>query len=440
MNIIMKSLGEITPYEKNAKKHDETQINNVAESIRQYGFVQPIVIDKEGVIVIGHCRALAAKKLGMDKVPCVCVDDLTPEQVDALRVVDNKTNESEWDYDILSEILPDIDLSDFDFAFDDMGIGADDDIIDNTDDIMLGEQGSLARDFIAPPLSVLNSQNGEWQKRKKEWRRRINDDGASRGGASDSLLSMQSIKGAGMKSFATVSLLDPVMAEILSYWFMPKPEHGVKCFDCFAGDTVFGYVSAARGKEFTGIEIRPEQAQYNQEQFDRAGLCARCICDDGRNVKKHIPENSQDFFFSCPPYYDLEVYSDLPNDASNQASYAEFYSILDDAFTKSVDCLKPNRFAVIVASDIRNKKHGGYYDFIPDIKKTFVNAGCILYNEMILLNPVGSAAMRARKNFAQRKVTRIHQEILVFYKGDPKEIKNLFGEIEVAEINESEDE
>ena len=65
MNIIMKSLGEITPYEKNAKKHDKTQINNVAESIKQYGFVQPIVIDKDGVIVIGHCRALAAKKLGL---------------------------------------------------------------------------------------------------------------------------------------------------------------------------------------------------------------------------------------------------------------------------------------------------------------------------------------------------------------------------------------
>ena len=85
MNIIMKSLGEITPYKKNAKKHDETQINNVAESIKQYGFVQPIVIDKDGVIVIGHCRALAAKKLGLKEVPCVCVDDLTPEQVNALR-------------------------------------------------------------------------------------------------------------------------------------------------------------------------------------------------------------------------------------------------------------------------------------------------------------------------------------------------------------------
>lgn len=117
MNIIMKPLGKITPYEKNAKKHDETQINNVAESIRQYGFVQPIVIDKDGVIVIGHCRALAAKQLGMDKVPCVCVDDLTPEQVDALRVVDNKTNESEWDLTMLSDVLKDIDLSAFDLDF-----------------------------------------------------------------------------------------------------------------------------------------------------------------------------------------------------------------------------------------------------------------------------------------------------------------------------------
>ena len=85
----------IVPYARNAKKHDKRQIDNVAESIRQYGFVQPVVIDRDGVIIIGHCRVLAAKKLGMEAVPCVCVDDLTPEQVNALRLVDNKTNESD---------------------------------------------------------------------------------------------------------------------------------------------------------------------------------------------------------------------------------------------------------------------------------------------------------------------------------------------------------
>ena len=115
MNVVYKKLREITPYDKNAKKHDKTQIANVAESIKQYGFVQPIVIDRDGVIVIGHCRALAAKKLGIKEVPCVCVDDLTPEQVNALRLVDNKSNESDWDFDLLADELPGLDLSAFDF-------------------------------------------------------------------------------------------------------------------------------------------------------------------------------------------------------------------------------------------------------------------------------------------------------------------------------------
>ena len=114
MNIIQRELDSIRPYAANAKKHDATQVANVAESIRQYGFVQPIVIDKDGVIVIGHCRALAAKKLGMTEVPCVCVDDLTPEQVKALRVIDNKTNESPWDMDLLAAELPGLDLDGFD--------------------------------------------------------------------------------------------------------------------------------------------------------------------------------------------------------------------------------------------------------------------------------------------------------------------------------------
>lgn len=114
MQIEMRRLADIVPYTANAKKHDKTQIANVAESIRQYGFVQPLVIDRDGVIVIGHCRALAAQKLGMEEVPCVCVDDLTSEQVNALRLVDNKSNESEWDFDLLVEGLKGLDLDGFD--------------------------------------------------------------------------------------------------------------------------------------------------------------------------------------------------------------------------------------------------------------------------------------------------------------------------------------
>lgn len=93
MNIKNVSVKDLIPYAKNTKKHDKTQIDNVAESIRQYGFVQPLVIDKNNEVVIGHCRLLAAKQ-------CVCVDDLTEEQVRALRIVDNKSNESDWDLEL----------------------------------------------------------------------------------------------------------------------------------------------------------------------------------------------------------------------------------------------------------------------------------------------------------------------------------------------------
>lgn len=132
----------LVPYEKNTKKHDETQINNVTESIKQYGFVQPIVIDKNNVVVIGHCRLLAAKKLKMSDVPCICVEDLTEEQVKALRIVDNKSNESPWDFDFLADELAEINLYAFNFDF---GVSFDDDDteIKEREEIALNESISV---------------------------------------------------------------------------------------------------------------------------------------------------------------------------------------------------------------------------------------------------------------------------------------------------------
>jgi len=117
MDIVNISISELKPYSKNAKKHPVEQVDRVAESIKQFGFVQPVVVDKDKIIVIGHCRVTAAKKLGMKELPCVLVDTLTPEQVNALRIIDNKSNESEWNFELLAEELADLDLSDFDFNF-----------------------------------------------------------------------------------------------------------------------------------------------------------------------------------------------------------------------------------------------------------------------------------------------------------------------------------
>ena len=114
MNIKQMNVKDITPYEHNAKKHDKVQVDNVAESIRQFGFAQPLVVDKNGVLIIGHGRLLAAKKLKMKEVPVVCMDELSEDQVAKLRLLDNKLNESEWDFDLLADELDDLDFGDFD--------------------------------------------------------------------------------------------------------------------------------------------------------------------------------------------------------------------------------------------------------------------------------------------------------------------------------------
>ena len=108
-------LSEIKPYKKNAKKHDETQIKNVMQSIKEFGVVQPIVVDKNNTIIIGHCRYEAMKRLGYDELQedWVKVVDLSEEEAEKLRLLDNKLNESEWDMDLLAEDVPQLDFSDF---------------------------------------------------------------------------------------------------------------------------------------------------------------------------------------------------------------------------------------------------------------------------------------------------------------------------------------
>ena len=120
MNILTKKLEEIKPYEKNPRKNDEA-VKYVAESIKQFGFKVPIVIDKDGIIVAGHTRYKAAKKLGLAEVPCIVADDLTDEQVKAFRLADNKVAEkAEWDFDLLDielDDILDIDMESLGFEF-----------------------------------------------------------------------------------------------------------------------------------------------------------------------------------------------------------------------------------------------------------------------------------------------------------------------------------
>lgn len=408
----------LQPYERNARTHSPEQVTKIVASIVEFGFTNPILVDTSDGIIAGHGRLMAAKEIGMAEVPVIVLDHLTDAQRRAYILADNRLAlDAGWDEDMLAAELADLAADGYDLAL--TGF-SDEELGELLDDELTPPPGGggdaeppafLAERFGVPPFSILDTRQGYWQERKRRWKEVIGDNGESReetlfkAGSSESSQKMAEI--------GTVSLLDPVMAEVMIRWFCPK---GGKTFDTFAGDTVFGYVSAALGREFMGIELRPEQAALNNSRTRDVGLPARYVCDDGQNVLEHMPEKSRDMFFSCPPYFDLEVYSDDPRDASNQ-SYDGFRQILDNAFSGACRVLKDNRFAVVVMSNVRDKR-GFYHDICGDIRAIMARNGLALYNEIVLVNSVGSASMRAGKYMQSRKVARTHQEVMVFYKGE----------------------
>ncbi len=451
MEIIQKKLKDLVPYQFNNKKHPEKQIDLLINSIKDFWFTQPIVVDENNIIIIGHARTEAAKRLWLDTVPVIVKSDLDPVAIKKLRILDNKLSDlAEWDKENLKIELEDIGDQDLTDLFDDLNL-------DMEDDPYKWGSGILNDKFWVPPFSMLDTRQGYWLERKRTWKDLIQDEGESR----QETLFKKMTTGAGKKisAIGTVSILDPVLAEIMIKWFCPK---GGKTFDTFAGDTVFGYVSSHLGHSFKGIELRPEQARLNNERTREKGLDAEYICDDGQNVLKHFEENSRDFYFSCPPYFDLEVYSDDPKDASNQGSYAEFLQILDNSFTGAAKVLKNDRFAVVVMSNIRDK-NGFYIHIVDDIKRIMQKNGLRLYNDIILINSFWSAGLRANNAMRNRKVVKTHQnvmvfykwsdllelesefadtretikfheDILVFYKGDPKNIQATFWEVEMEDM------
>lgn len=226
---------------------------------------------------------------------------------------------------------------------------------------------------------------------------------------------------AGM-SLTGTSIFDPVLCEVVYNWFCPAD--GI-VFDPFAGGSVRGVVAEMLGRHYIGIDLSEKQVDANQMNADKLGVCPAWHCDDSRNADKYIPDGSADMVFTCPPYHNLEKYSDHPLDLSNM-NYSDFLEAYGDIIAVACRKLKDDRFAVFVVGDIRDSK-GAYRDFISETKRLFQNEGLFLYNENILLEQYGTAPMRAANNFVRRKTTKVHQNVLVFYKGEIKAISDVFG-------------
>lgn len=416
---------KVKPYERNPRRNDNA-VDAVAASIREFGFRQPIVVDRDGVIIVGHTRLKAAKKLGMKEVPVLVADDLTEEQVKAYRLADNKTGElAGWDFAGLEEELEaiaDIDMSLFGFES-----------LDDIEDKAEWERGAkginLSDKYLFPPFSVLDGRSAKWLDRKKQWHYIIGSD--SRNGRGEGLI------GEGMRRLAKLtssslngtSEFDPVLCEILIRWFCPP---GGKVIDPFSGGNVRGVVSMFLGATYHGVDIRQEQVNANYDSLEtvrREGnetnetISPRWYCGDSAGIDTILGgEAPFDFFLMCPPYGDLEKYSDDPNDLSNMP-YGKFIQSYRDIISKTVSLLADNAFCAVVVSDIRDKK-GMYRGFTMATNDAFQSCGCHFYNDVVKIDPVATGAIRADGQFSSgRKVVRTHQNVLVFVKGDPRKIK-----------------
>lgn len=273
------------------------------------------------------------------------------------------------------------------------------------------ESNSLREKYIEPPFSVLDAKTASWQKRKKKWR----------------LLGIESEVGRdthtihlssdGYKendnAYGYTSIFDPVLCELMYNWFCDK---GGVILDPFCGGSVRGVVAGYSGYSYVGIDIREEQISSNIEQRDRI-LGERnnvsYICNDS-NIELDNTNGSFDMIFSCPPYADLEVYSDKKGDISNM-NYEDFLVAYKSIIKKSCEKLKDGKYAVFVVGEVRDK-NGNFYGFVPDTIRIFLECGMKFYNEAIYLQPIASASMRANGNMKSKKLAKIHQNILVFKK------------------------
>jgi len=223
-------------------------------------------------------------------------------------------------------------------------------------------------------------------------------------------------------SLTGTSIFDPVLCEVIYNWFAPKD--GI-VFDPFAGGSVRGVVAEMLGRHYIGIDLSQKQVDANQMNADKLCVAPAWHCDDSRNMDSYIPDGSADLVFSCPPYHNLEKYSDHPLDLSNM-NYSDFIDAYREIIAKSCAKLKDNRFAVFVVGEIRDSK-GAYRDFVGQTKRLFMDQGLCLYNDSVLLEQYGTAPMRAGLVFgSRRKTVKVHQNVLIFYKGNIKAIPDVF--------------
>ncbi len=290
-----------------------------------------------------------------------------------------------------------------------------------------------------PPFSILNTISWDWQRRKDEWENVIQDSTLGRDVKRYNATPTNTFSARGIeaKPAESISTFDPYLCELMYKWFSRE---GDKILDPFAGGCVRGIVASVLNREYYGIDLSEEQTRANITQYGNvcnrySGITKDAVWGTGDSdevLNDVSPEYNM--VLTCPPYYNLEKYTNDPRDLSNLPSYSEFLHKYTSILRKSAEKLVQDSFFVIVVSEIRASttlEHSEYRGFVPDTINILRDI-CSLryYNEIILENAIGSLPIRAPKYFDRsRKIGRHHQNILIFYKGKFENIEQKFGKV-----------
>ena len=450
-------LKELIQDDKNMNKHNEYGMSLLEKSISEYGLGRSILVDKNNRIIAGNGVTETAGNLGLEDIIIVPTNgkklvvvkrediDLDSKEGRSLALADNAVSNVnlEWDEENVKELSDEWNIN-----VKDWGVDVEKEFVSIEEENNIKEK-KLSDRFIIPPFSVLDTKQGVWRQRKNYWMSLGIKSEVGRNASvfnvsgnieltsnydtsnfSESTLQFQ-------KDLGTdgVSIFGPVLCELAYKWFnIPNG----KILDCFAGGSVRGIVASKLGYEYFGNDLRAEQIDANninaREVLNSNELYPKWTCGDSRNIDKIANGYKADLLFSCPPYSDLEVYSEMKEDISNM-TYEDFIHVYREIIQKSCELLNNDRFAIFVVGDIRDKK-GYYRNFVSETIQSFLDCGLNLYNNIKVLKPIGNAAMRAAKYMGQRKVCLVHEDMLVFYKGNPKNIKKNYPELDLSYMND----
>lgn len=467
-------LQDLAPNPRNPRKITDKQLTMLRKSLGEFGDLSGIVFNRRSGKLVGAHQRLKVlppeAEIIMDTEDYGHVDvegdrfqvrlvDWDEIKEKAANIAANKHGGS-WDIPMLNDWLIELEAANIDM---DLTGFENDELAGLLSPTGTGEggetgAGSLAERFLIPPFTVLNAREGWWQDRKRAW---LAMGIKSELGRGDNLLSVSESQyeymynkknytgqgdqkskfgkcletgiGAkyGREEMTGTSIFDPVLCELSYRWFSPT---GGLVLDPFAGGSVRGLVAAKLGRQYIGNDLRAEQVEANRAQVDEVldekDPTPVWHCGDSRDIADICKGVQADFIFSCPPYADLEVYSEDPADLST-LDYAEFRDAYFEIIRKSCSLLKNDRFAAFIVGEVRDKT-GAYYNFVGDTVEAFRAAGLAFYNEAILVTAVGSLPIRAGKAFsATRKLGKTHQNVLVFVKGDPKRATTACGLVEI---------